>query len=341
MKTTLRGCLILLALCLLLPAASLAQTQAEFNATCTKMLAADCSVFPEADAVGIPIGKLPANTCVHVLASGSGTWIQIDYFSNGEVVTGWVDGMVKNYNPNKPPSGGARSNANTTDASGAAALPNLADIAGATGVDVTIGKRPATSKAGAAGARYQSQDGNTLGVTIVALGTYRSTVKLGNQEAMVATSDLVFSEDVPDDKRIAVVYAPRTGKVSLRATASNKGKVLTSKCAAGAVVPILAIEGDFALLHYGKYIGYTHTDNLKFYAPVTEILGEGLISYKGKTNGRSTINIRGTASKSGPAVAKWKTGVPVVVFSLNDDWYEIEAKGVRGFVMEEFLVMQK
>ena len=49
------------------------------------------------------------------------------------------------------------------------------------------------------------------------------------------------------------------------------------------------------------------------------------------------INVRCKADKKNAVVATWKTGTAVRILSIAEGWYEIEAKGIHGWVLQEYL----
>ncbi len=53
---------------------------------------------------------------------------------------------------------------------------------------------------------------------------------------------------------------------------------------------------------------YVNLDCLKYHSCVTEEKRTGVLSYKGKTNASTTINIRNDADKNSYKVAEWKVG---------------------------------
>lgn len=65
-----------------------------------------------------------------------------------------------------------------------------------------------------------------------------------------------------------------------------------------------------------------------------------MLTYHGKTNGSTKINLRNSPDKTSAKVAEWKTGTEVTVLSHKDGWMMVEANGVSGYVLKEF-VLQK
>ena len=175
-------------------------------------------------------------------------------------------------------------------------------------------------------------------VQLVQLGGATSTVLLNGEEKEVPTFELDFGSTAEKEKQVAVIHAPKTGKCTLRAKASDSGKAL-QKCKAGTVVMVLEYGRNWCKISDDGDVGYVQTDCLKWYDAETE--DTGLLSYNGRTTGSTTINVRNTSSGDSAKIAEWPTGTEVEVFGLENGWYEIEYDGIHGFVMEKFLTSRE
>ena len=174
-------------------------------------------------------------------------------------------------------------------------------------------------------------------VQLIRLGVATSTVLLNGEEKEVPTFELDFGSTAEKEKQVAVIHAPKTGKCTLRAKASDSGKAL-QKCKAGTVVMVLEYGSKWCKISDNGDVGYVQTSCLKGYD--AETVGTGLLSYNGKTTGSTTINVRNAPSGDSAKVAEWETGTEVEVFGLEKGWYEIEYNGIHGFVMEKFLTVE-
>lgn len=177
-------------------------------------------------------------------------------------------------------------------------------------------------------------------VSLTRLGVATSTIVYNGEEKEVLTSELTFAQDVPEGKEIAIIYAPNTGKCSLRSKASESAKAI-KQCKAGTVVSVLEYGGKFCMINYDGQVGYVLTRCLQFCDSKAEPIGTGVLTYNGKATGRTTINIRNDADGDAAKISEWKTGTEVTVFGLADGWYEIESNGVHGYVMEKFLTIKE
>lgn len=140
---------------------------------------------------------------------------------------------------------------------------------------------------------------------------------------------------------MALVYAPRTGKATLRATASTNGKEL-AQLPEGTIVIILGEEGRFTKVSVDERTGYILTDALKMLDPEQLPLGEGMLVYP-TTGGRgtTTVNGRSDASSKARIITRWPTGTVVIIWSVSENgkWYEVEYDNMRLYISAEFLAV--
>ena len=338
-----------LALCMLLPAAW-AETQEEFEMTCNGKTLAACSVH-SGSKDGVVNAMIPAGTYVSVLESGDGSWVKIQFFYRGLKMTGWANVALENvqpavagstpapvYVPEEPADPSETvpvdtSGTRETDGGAFAADGSAAEEAPQASVPETPAapETPAVPEAPAAAAAPDE---------IVILGTVESLVRYGSEERLVPTAGLdLGGVNVPADQAVAVIYAPKTGKVTLRAAAAQDGKAV-KQCDAGLVVSVLGFEGSFTKVDVRGTVGYIRSDCLICSAATVATQGTAVLSQNGKTDGSSTINVRNAADSSSAKVAGWKTGTEVTVFSHQKGWYEIEAQGIHGWVMEKFVTVK-
>lgn len=305
MKKGLRILCCVLALCMLLPTAW-AETQEEFEAACDARTTAPCTVH-NGSKDGAVNAMLPAGTLVRVMET-DGSWSKLQFFYRGLKMSGWAEAALETVQP-------AATTAPTTPP-----------------VPEAPAEEPQAPEAPAEAAPASAPD------AIVTLGTVQSLVRYGAEERMAATAELNLGGDMPADKQIAVVYAPKTGKATLRETASKNGKEIR-QCAAGAVVAVLSQDGDFCRISIQGEEGYILVSCLEYHSSTAETLGTAVLSLKGATDGKSKINVRNAADRDSAKVAEWKTGMEVTVFSHKGSWYEIEAEGIHGWVQEAYVTM--
>lgn len=173
-------------------------------------------------------------------------------------------------------------------------------------------------------------------VVLEELGTSTSWVRYKDSIQQVPTSELVTDVEAPQDKRIAYIYAPKSGKVTLRASADKKGEEI-GKCTAGTVVRVLEYGESLTKIDCYGDIGYVLTSCLQFQQPEEKAKTVARLCCDGDISGGTTVNIRNATNKSSVKVGEWKTGTSVTILSRVDGWYEVEAFGVCGYVMQEYV----
>ncbi|MDD2647359.1 MAG: SH3 domain-containing protein [Eubacteriales bacterium] len=296
--------------------------QEKWDLSCTKKLSSETTVYKTGKELGEVLMTLPAGTYIKISDTAK-TWQTIDFMVDGEKYHGLMAlGGVDDATVQVTGTGGLPDSVHELD-------PRYKSLTGGS-VKLSSGETGNSDEAAQAG----ESDGTA--VSLVELGSVTSKVSYQGKTVEVATAELEFAKDVPESQKVAVIYAPRTGKVSMRAKASESAKVI-KKCKAGIVVSVLKTGKQFTLINCGGKVGYVLTDCLQFANPSDETLGLALISYKSKTTGSTTANIRNKPDKSSARVAEWKTGTEVVILSYKDGWYEVEANGIRGFVLEAFV----
>lgn len=356
---------------LMLPAAAFAQTQEEWNLSCTNKTSSSTTVYKIGTENEVQ-ETIPANTYVKIYDSTGNDMKKIRYMIGGSIRTGKVyssalvscvssvrgnSGYADNVHELDPNHDEILQNSEvitiaesllqngSTDYSGLTF--ELPDSPAAHAAQATAGRSPSTKSSSQPEASATTDDptvtatsdGNVQ-VTLEQLGSTTSKVTYNGTTTEVATSDLVFSSDVPEDKQIAVVYAPRTGKASLREKASTESDTI-KKCKAGTIVSVLSYGKKFCKINYNGSVGYILTSCLQFVSPDEQPTGTAVLSYKGKATGSTTINVRNDADGDSAKITEWRTGTSVQVYGEEDGWYEIEANGMRGFVMDEFLTMDE
>lgn len=356
---------------LLLPIVAFAQTQEEWNLSCTKKTSGTTTVYKIGTENEVQ-ETIPANTYVKIYDSTGNDMKKIRYMIGGSIRTGKVysSDLVTCTSSIRGSSGYAEG-VHELDPNHDEILQNSEVITIAesllqngttdySGLNFSTPDSPTAQAAQATAGRSSSSSSSSqprgsdtqvepeatttsrgnVQVTVEQLGSTTSKVRYNGTTTEVNTADLVFSSDVPEGKRIAVVYAPNTGKASLRAKASSSADVL-KKCKAGTIVSVLEYGKKFCKINYNGSVGYILTSCLQFISPDEQPVGTGVLTYKGKATGRTTINVRNDADGDSAKITEWRTGTEVLVFGKEGKWYEVEANGMRGFVKEEFLTMNE
>lgn len=173
-------------------------------------------------------------------------------------------------------------------------------------------------------------------VKMVQAGSAQCQVEIQGEKKWVPAGDVTFPSTAPEERRFAVIHAPKTGKATLRKKASASS-AMVKNCKAGRVALVLEEGKTFTKVLYKDAVGYVRSDALRFVSAVKEG-SKALLAYNGRTNGSTTINIRLT--EGGRIIGDFFTGTEVTVIRPGEKWTEIEVQGHRGYVMNKYLLME-
>lgn len=351
--------LCLLMVCVLIPSAAMAMTQTEWDHECRSKTKGTTTLYTKGEGGDLTaIGSLPDGTYIKLgtydydlrmwdiaywsSSSRASAWVMRDnvtaaetmvHFSDGTSVslpealvsdTSALQAYIRRQYPGKTLNGSNSDSPGKTESSESSGTSNGSST------------KPRGHQSAAPSGLTATLEGSI--VAISQLGVYQSCVIIDGEEAIVLTADLIFAEDVPSDKAIAVIYAPNTGKCTLRQKASDSAKAL-GKCKAGAIVAVLEYGRKYCKISCDGEVGYVLTSCLKFYGEADAPAGTGTLTWNGKATGRTKINIRNAADSDAHKIAEWRTGTEVAVFGKNGKWYEIEHEGMHGFVHENYLTI--
>lgn len=177
-----------------------------------------------------------------------------------------------------------------------------------------------------------------LAAQIDVLSSYESQITVGGKKLTVLTSELEFESTAKETERLAVIYAPKTGKATLRAKASQSA-AMVKNCKAGRYALVLEKGKNFSKIYYNNAVGYIRTDCLKFHPIAADPWPEGILSLNGYTTGNAEINIRNKADYGTHISGTYKTGTVIRVIEIGDTWTEVEIDRIRGYIQTKFLTM--
>ena len=177
-----------------------------------------------------------------------------------------------------------------------------------------------------------------VSVTVEELGTIHTQIKVKDELITVLTHELDFADIDETQLQLGYIIAPKTGRAAMRDKAA-KGETIIRYCDAGDMAIILEIGEDYTHILYKGTEGYVLSDTVQP-IEIPEENGEyAQLSKEGRTDTGAIINIRNLPDRNSCKIVEWRTGTELTVWDLVDGWYEIEAHGMRGFVMEEFVTI--
>lgn len=336
MASIVKKCLIFLLICgLLFPLCASAQTLEEWNETNMWILKEDTELYQQNNAKKV-IANLKKDAHVALITS-NGDYAVVDArLENGQIVRGQLlrsrmttvfsdlrfifneDGSLRSLEDIKP-SRKTASAGETTAQTG-----TLSDAEAA----------PFDENAGFPDDELTDEDTEDP-------GTFDTDEDEETIAPSPADSEAEETPNLPDqaqedDTRVFhVIYAPRTGKATLREKGDKKAAALGT-CVNGKVVTLLEWGSDFSrILDEGKE-GYVLTSCVQEHKMHAQC-PTGRLTLKGKTDGKDRINLRQKATKNSEKVTALPTGTEITVIEQKNDWSEIIADGIYGFVQNQYV----
>ena len=183
-------------------------------------------------------------------------------------------------------------------------------------------------------AEWRGQTGEVL-----SLGSVVTVLKIGRETVEVYTREITFPLS-EGETELAVIRAPKSGRISMFKRPNGKSAIIM-KCATCAIVPVYARTKRYALIHYEDAVGYVNASALD----KLEIeQGSGDFAYvavNGKPLYNDTVNVRQNGVNGSRILKDFPCGQRVAVISVSEDdkWTEIEAQGLRCFILSKFLTV--
>lgn len=193
------------------------------------------------------------------------------------------------------------------------------------------------------GIRWVDENGEEQSVTLDTLGTAVSVIVYNKEKLAVPTADLRWDTSAEADEMLAVIKAHKSGKASLRDKASTKGNVI-KKVTTNRIVLVMEKGKKFTKVLCDGMVGYIINTALTYY-PVGGIdEGEaepqpGWVSFRGKLKSRNTVNIRQNGKNGSRILTDFIAGTPIMVFSQDEKWSEIDVGGYRAYILNEYVTL--
>lgn len=322
MKKRLYACILLVAALLMAIPALAATSKEEWDKSCNWVIVRDATLYSASFKEDVttatdlydftPFGSIAAGEKVSIRSSASG-YREIYYWNNGKR-SAWVEDSAVRWAGGSSSSGSSSSGSSSSGSRRTSVSDTWEDL------DVTL----------------MTDDGETTSVTLQELGTAQCVVWDGHQKLTVDTEDLSWETEADDEHRLAIIYAPKTGKATLRASASSKAKSL-GQCKDGRIVVVLKVGSTFTRVLYEGKEGCVLTSALTFSGAVpADEFTTATLAYKGRTDSSATISVY-TATSAKRKIDQWRVGNEVVVLNEKGSWSEVEIDGWHGFVRSDYL----
>ena len=181
--------------------------------------------------------------------------------------------------------------------------------------------------------------GTAQAVEVVYMGIGRAMIVLNGQQKLVDTVDLSWKTEAPEDKVLAVVDAPKAGYAWLRREPSNKiTNPKLEQVRTDSVLRVIATGKNWTLVDYNGMRAYIQSSSLEFFRNDHTDFDTGLISVKGKTQGKDTVHVR-SRDRGCRDLGEYRLGTPITVFDIVDEWAEVDICGWHCRVLKKYVTL--
>ncbi len=183
-----------------------------------------------------------------------------------------------------------------------------------------------------------AEDGTEQEVTLVHAGSLYCDVRVGRQQYRVPTASLRYETDgtVDEARRFACINAKRAGYATMHTRASAKSDVVW-RCTTNQMCLVLSVGKGYTKVWCSGRVGYIKTRSLQFLEPGETEPTDAVLTYKGRTTSRITVNIRQNGKITSRILGEIPCGTRIVIFGESEDgWLEIEAAGWRCFIQSKY-----
>lgn len=184
--------------------------------------------------------------------------------------------------------------------------------------------------------------GNRYAVEVRYMGIGRSMVVLNGKNTLVDTVNLQWATEAPEDKVLAVINTPGDGQAKMHAGKGAKTTVI-GKCRLDKVVRVISTGKQWTLIDYEGMRGYVRTSSLEFFTNDHVEFDHAVLSFRGKTSGKNTINVRSRdeTHRYLDSEHPFPVGTPITVFDIIDEWAEVDIGGWHCMINSAHLTLEE
>lgn len=189
---------------------------------------------------------------------------------------------------------------------------------------------------------YLTQDDGSMEYAeMVSAGTVYSQVIVNGEKKSVETCRLMYNiDEVPDEKRFAIVNAQKNGYATMFYKASGKSDVV-GRFMTNRICLVLNVGDNFSKVWVDGSCGYIKNGSLIFMDGRGEQITTAQVSFNGKTKSANRINIHMNGKSKSRILADLPCGAEMTVFSTTEDgWTEIEAGGWHAWILSKYVTYE-
>ena len=176
------------------------------------------------------------------------------------------------------------------------------------------------------------------GVTVEYAGALISKVKRDKESWRLPTRDLQITGVEPGAVEVAMVTAKNGTFLK-----DGNGKQISGKkrIPRNTMVLLLDSRGDLLWAWWDNAFGYLSAKDVTVLPAAGGDFLTGVIAQNGNTSGGSQVTVHLNPAAKSTGLAMWKTGTPVAVVEKQDHFFLLEAKGMRGWVHEKYVMLDQ
>ena len=183
------------------------------------------------------------------------------------------------------------------------------------------------------------EDGSLVPVELKTIGSVYSLVTYNGEDIWAETARLTWDTNAPEAHRAGYLYAPKNGKVTMRLSEKPKSSIV-KKIPSGCTCLIFDEAGTYTGIICDGKSGYVLTSAIRF-VPRNVQTTPAVLSYKGRTDRTTKLNLRIAAKQSARILVGLRPGMPARVFRENGSFLELEANGYHGWLRKTFVTLEE
>ncbi len=177
-------------------------------------------------------------------------------------------------------------------------------------------------------------------VTLLVPGSVRSRATLPDgTEQLVPTSRMTWDTNAEEDSRVAFIYAPNSGRATMRLSEKPKSSVVR-KLYSGSIAFVTDYGREYTGIYCEGKHGYVQTSILRF-LPRERDYASAVTSYKGKTTGRTKLNLRISPKGSARILSGVYPGMTAEVFQNEYDFLLVDCNGWHGYIRKGYITLDE
>ena len=183
---------------------------------------------------------------------------------------------------------------------------------------------------------------NGANVTVLCKGAEWSLVRYGEINGYLLTADLTFTDTPPTTTTMTATYisqwATVTGTNSLNfRSGPGFDYTVQTTLGEGAVLCVLATEGEWIKVQYGSMVGYVSVDYLKMHSSYPGEIKSDNSAMVSLEDASMSVSLLATPSMNATAIMDIAHGTQVTVLYNDGSWCRVKVAGVEGYLLTTVL----